>query len=41
MSLSDRVEWDSYYVENRSLWLDVTILLRTLVALRQHSKDAE
>jgi exopolysaccharide biosynthesis polyprenyl glycosylphosphotransferase len=40
-SLSDRVEWDNYYIENRSLWLDVKILLRTLVALRQHSKHAE
>jgi exopolysaccharide biosynthesis polyprenyl glycosylphosphotransferase len=40
-SLSDRVEWDNYYVENRSLWLDSKILLRTLVALRQHSKYVE
>lgn len=26
-SLADRVEWDSYYIEDWSLWLDVKILL--------------
>jgi len=31
-SLRDRVEWDNYYIENWSLWLDVKILLRTAVA---------
>jgi exopolysaccharide biosynthesis polyprenyl glycosylphosphotransferase len=31
-SLRDRVEWDNYYIENWSLWLDVKILLRTVVA---------
>jgi exopolysaccharide biosynthesis polyprenyl glycosylphosphotransferase len=40
-SLSDRVEWDNYYVENRSLWLDVKILLMTLLVLGQHFKQAE
>ena len=25
-SLADRVEWDNYYIENWSLWLDVKIL---------------
>ena len=32
-SLSDRVEWDNYYIENWSLWLDVKILLMTIVAV--------
>jgi exopolysaccharide biosynthesis polyprenyl glycosylphosphotransferase len=31
-SLSDRVEWDNYYIENWSLWLDVKIILRTVRA---------
>jgi lipopolysaccharide/colanic/teichoic acid biosynthesis glycosyltransferase len=35
VSLSERVEWDNYYIENWSLWLDVKILLlTTLAALR-------
>jgi len=32
-SLSDRVEWDNYYIENFSLWLDVKILLLTCAAV--------
>ena len=40
-SLRDRVEWDNYYVQNRSLWLDVKIMLATLFIVGQHSKHAE
>jgi len=35
-SLADRVEWDNYYIENWSLWLDVKILLMTLTAPFRH-----
>ncbi len=29
-SLADRVEWDNYYIENFSLWLDLKIMLLTV-----------
>ena len=32
-SLADRVEWDNYYIENWSPWLDFKIVLLTLRAL--------
>ena len=32
-SIADRVEWDNYYIENFSLWLDVKILLRTFATV--------
>jgi lipopolysaccharide/colanic/teichoic acid biosynthesis glycosyltransferase len=32
-SLADRVEWDNYYIENWSLWLDFKILLLTFLSI--------
>jgi exopolysaccharide biosynthesis polyprenyl glycosylphosphotransferase len=32
-SLADRIEWDNYYIENWSLWLDLKILLMTVGAV--------
>jgi exopolysaccharide biosynthesis polyprenyl glycosylphosphotransferase len=40
-SLADRVEWDNYYIENWSLWLDLKILLLTFVAVLRFSRQAE
>jgi len=40
-SLTDRVEWDNYYIENWSLWLDVKILLMTALAVFQYFTRAE
>jgi exopolysaccharide biosynthesis polyprenyl glycosylphosphotransferase len=40
-SLTDRVEWDNYYIENWSLWLDVKILLMTFMAVRRYFSQAE
>jgi exopolysaccharide biosynthesis polyprenyl glycosylphosphotransferase len=40
-SLTDRVEWDNYYIENWSLWLDVKILLMTLWAVRLYFSQGE
>ena len=40
-SLSDRVEWDNFYIENWSLWLDVKILLMTVLAVRRYFVAAD
>jgi exopolysaccharide biosynthesis polyprenyl glycosylphosphotransferase len=40
-SLSDRVEWDNWYIENWSPWLDVKILSRTLVAVFRNAATVE
>ena len=38
-SLADRAEWDNYYIENWSPWLDLKILLLTPVALVRSAHD--
>jgi lipopolysaccharide/colanic/teichoic acid biosynthesis glycosyltransferase len=40
-SLTDRVEWDNYYIENWSLWLDVKILLFTALSVVKTYRQAE
>jgi Undecaprenyl-phosphate glucose phosphotransferase len=35
-SLEERVKFDIYYIENWSLWLDVTILVRTVLDVLEH-----
>jgi exopolysaccharide biosynthesis polyprenyl glycosylphosphotransferase len=38
-SLSDRVEWDNYYIENWSLWLDCKILMLTFRSIFRFPAD--
>jgi len=40
-SISDRAEWDNYYIANWSLWLDLKILLMTLVAVVRGTRTVE
>jgi exopolysaccharide biosynthesis polyprenyl glycosylphosphotransferase len=40
-SIDDRAEWDNWYVENFSLWLDVKILLMTVATVFAAFKDIE
>jgi lipopolysaccharide/colanic/teichoic acid biosynthesis glycosyltransferase len=40
-SIDDRAEWDNWYVENFSLWLDVKILLMTAAAIFSAFRDVE
>jgi exopolysaccharide biosynthesis polyprenyl glycosylphosphotransferase len=40
-SLSDRVEWDNYYIENWSLWLDLKVLLLTFLAVLRSPRHVE
>jgi exopolysaccharide biosynthesis polyprenyl glycosylphosphotransferase len=37
-SLVDRIEWDNYYIENWSLWLDVKIVILTFGAVLKGSE---
>ena len=40
-SLSDRVEWDNYYIENFSLWLDFKIVLMTIAAVVRFMRSTD
>lgn len=40
-SLADRVEWDNYYIENWSLWLDVKILVVTFASALSSFRSVE
>jgi exopolysaccharide biosynthesis polyprenyl glycosylphosphotransferase len=35
-SLQDRVEWDNYYIENWSPWLDLKVMLLTFLTVFRH-----
>jgi lipopolysaccharide/colanic/teichoic acid biosynthesis glycosyltransferase len=39
-SLADRVEWDNFYIENWSPWLDAKVLLLTVGAIFRSNGDA-
>jgi exopolysaccharide biosynthesis polyprenyl glycosylphosphotransferase len=40
-SLQDRIEWDNYYIENWSPWLDLKILLLTVLAVFRTGSTGE
>ncbi|WP_006245655.1 sugar transferase [Mycolicibacterium tusciae] len=37
-SIADRAEWDNYYIENWSFWLDIKILILTVVAVLKRAE---
>jgi hypothetical protein len=41
LPLADQVEWDNYYIENWSLWLDLKIALMTALAVVRSSPQVE
>jgi exopolysaccharide biosynthesis polyprenyl glycosylphosphotransferase len=40
-SLADRAEWDNFYIENFSLWLDLKIVLQTVAAMLESFRTVE
>jgi lipopolysaccharide/colanic/teichoic acid biosynthesis glycosyltransferase len=40
-SVADRAEWDNYYIENFSLWLDFKIMLLTFAAVIRGARSVE
>jgi exopolysaccharide biosynthesis polyprenyl glycosylphosphotransferase len=38
-SIASRAEWDNYYIENWSLWLDLKILALTVLAVLRRAED--
>jgi len=38
-SIDDRVRFDNYYIENWSLWTDLKIMARTVLAIVRHQPD--
>ncbi len=40
-SMADRVEWDNYYIENWSLWLDFKILMLTFATIVRPGSSVE
>ena len=38
-SLAERVEWDNWYIQNWSLWLDLKILLMTPLAVLRAPRE--
>ncbi|MDV8055952.1 sugar transferase [Rhodococcus sp. IEGM 1343] len=37
--IADRAEWDNYYIENWSIWLDIKIVFLTCIAVLKRSED--
>jgi exopolysaccharide biosynthesis polyprenyl glycosylphosphotransferase len=40
-SIADRAEWDNYYIQNFSLWLDLKILLKTAATVLDSFRKVE
>jgi len=40
-SIADRAEWDNWYIENFSLWLDLKILVLTVAAVLRYARQGE